>query len=123
MQVFPASSKSEVLCLPHFADTAWLLLVGKKSRDVLAKACSIDLRDRSFPSGHVAQTLIFDLGVILARSDVAEFPCYHVLLDRSYALYLWNALLAGAAEFDGGPVGLSAIRQSHGRTAAACSAR
>ena len=53
---------------------------------------------------------------IVIRADLGRVPAYHLLADIASADYLWPALLDAMKEFDGGPVGLAALRSLEGQT-------
>jgi sarcosine oxidase subunit gamma len=48
---------------------------------------------------------------IVIRADLGQVPAFHLLADIASAEYLWGAVLDAMAEFDGGPVGLDALRK------------
>lgn len=64
---------------------------GRRSRDLIAKACPIDLHPRAFGSGRAAQSVLAQVSVLIDQpSDEAVF---HIYADASYAyhLNLWFA--------------------------------
>ncbi len=72
---------------------------GPRSRDLLAKGCAVDLHPRVFNTGDCAQTALARVRITLRQVD--EAPTYHVLVERSYAQYLWDWLIDAAVEFVG----------------------
>lgn len=96
--------------LPRGETHAWFLATGAQAPAMFAKLCAIDLRPQSFPNGQIAQTSLAKMNGIAVRDDLGEVPAYHVLADSASAAYLWACLIDAMAEFDGGPVGLSALR-------------
>ena len=52
---------------------------------------------------------------IIIRADLGQVPAYHLLADIASADYLWPAVLDAMQEFEGGPVGLLALRQLDGQ--------
>lgn len=70
---------------------------GPRSRDVLAKGCAVDLHPRVFATGDCAQTALARVRVTLCQLDDA--PTYRLLVERSYAQYLWDWLADAALEF------------------------
>lgn len=79
---------------------AVIRLAGPAVRSVLAKGIGIDLHDRAFPPGSVAQTACAHIGVILWRlDDEAGHAVFEVALYRSYAESFLRFLHGAAAEF------------------------
>ncbi|MGQ0664813.1 MAG: sarcosine oxidase subunit gamma [Pseudomonadota bacterium] len=70
---------------------------GARARDVLRKGCLLDIHPRVFAPGACAQTGIAKARVILRLIDAR--PCFHILVDRSYAEYLWRWLADAGLEF------------------------
>jgi sarcosine oxidase subunit gamma len=75
-----------------------LRLTGARTRDVLAKGCSIDLHPREFGRGSSAQTTLGQAGVVLLALSGAGDD-YLVLVRSSFAGYLADWLLDAALEF------------------------
>jgi sarcosine oxidase, subunit gamma len=73
-----------------------LRLHGAAARDLLSKLCSVDLHPRSFAPGHVAQTLVARVQVVVWQLD--DEPTYRLLVRNSFADHLAAALLDAAAE-------------------------
>jgi sarcosine oxidase, subunit gamma len=69
---------------------------GPRARDLLAKACPLDLHPRVFGLDAVAQSLVGKAGVILHRVGEDVFDLYVL---RSFALHLWQMLEEGAGEW------------------------
>jgi len=95
--------------LPRRDSHAWLCLVGTAVPACLAKLCAVDLRPAAFADLAVAQTQLARISVVLIRQDRPGGPAWHLLWDSASAAFLWQALSAAAAEFDGGPIGLEAL--------------
>jgi sarcosine oxidase subunit gamma len=72
-----------------------LAIGGSAARALLAAGCGLDLHPRAFGPGQCAQTLFARLPVILDQLD--EAPHYRLLVQRSYARWLY-AWLIDAAE-------------------------
>jgi sarcosine oxidase subunit gamma len=100
--------------MPRDETHAWLAVTGENAAAMFAKLCGVDLRAQSFPQGRVAQTSIARLNGVIVRDDRGDdrgrVPFYHLLADCAAAEYLWDCLLDAMAEFDGRPVGLTALR-------------
>lgn len=72
-------------------------VAGACARDLLAKACGLDVHARSFRPGVCARTRFADVAVIVHPvGDGAAFHCY---VSRSYGEYLLQWLTDAAAEF------------------------
>lgn len=95
---------------PRQDSHAWFMVTGKSAPDMFAKICGVDLRLHKFPVGQIAQTSLAKMSGIIIRVDLGAVPAYHLLADVASADYLWSALLDAMTEFDGGPVGLAALR-------------
>lgn len=98
--------------LPRQDSHAWLLLTGEQGGAVMAKLCGVDLSATAFPEGQVAQTSVARVDAIVIRDSLDATPCLHLLVDSASACYLWPALLDAMQEFDGGPLGFSALPSS-----------
>ncbi len=96
--------------MPRDETHAWLAVTGAQAAAMLAKLCAIDLRAQAFPQGRVAQTSIARLNGVILRDDRGGVPFFHLLADCAAAEYLWDCLRDAMAEFDGRPVGLTALR-------------
>jgi sarcosine oxidase subunit gamma len=73
-----------------------LLVAGARSRDLLARGCSLDLHPRVFGAGRCAQT------TLAARDGLR--PGFWVLVRSSFAGYLADWLLDAATEHVGRPI-------------------
>lgn len=104
--------------MPRDETHAWLAVTGTHAAAMFAKLCGVDLRPPAFPQGRVAQTSIARLNGVIVRDDRGDdqgddqggVPFFHLLADCAAAEYLWDCLLDAMAEFDGRPVGLTALR-------------
>ena len=74
------------------------------------KICAVDLRPHKFADLSIAQTSVARLSAIVIRDDRGGTLGYHLLADSASAAYLWDCLIDAMAEFDGGPLGLTALR-------------
>ena len=101
--------------VPRQDSHAWFMVTGRSAPDMFAKICGIDLRLHKFPVGQIAQTSLAKMSGIIIRADLGQVPAYHLLADIASAEYLWSAVLDAMQEFEGGPVGLAALRQLDGR--------
>lgn len=74
-------------------------IAGVFARDLLAKACGLDVHARDFGPGVCARTRFADVAVIVqAVGEGATFHC-HCYVSRSYVDYLMQWLTDAAAEF------------------------
>jgi sarcosine oxidase subunit gamma len=74
-----------------------LRMAGERSREVLSKACSLDLHPRSFRPGDCAQSNFARTQAIVALED--ETPVFHLFVRRSLAQYLAEWLLDAMREY------------------------
>ncbi|MFQ5775273.1 MAG: hypothetical protein ACE5GS_12205 [Kiloniellaceae bacterium] len=96
--------------VPRVDTHAWFLVTGEHSPAMFARICGVDLRPDRFPPGAIAQTSVARTNAVIVRDDQGRTTAYHLLADSAAAGYLWDCLLDAMAEFDGAPVGLSALR-------------
>ena len=95
---------------PRQDSHGWFMVTGEKSAEMFAKICGVDLRPRHCPVGTIAQTSIAKMNGIIIRADLGSTLAYHLLADIASAEYLWTCLEDAIAEYDGGIVGLAALR-------------
>ena len=95
---------------PRQDSHGWFMVTGEKSAEMFAKICGVDLRPRHCPVGTIAQTSIAKMSGIIIRADLGSTLAYHLLADIASAEYLWTCLEDAIAEYDGGIVGLAALR-------------
>ena len=101
------STPIETSPVPRRDSHAWFAVGGPDARACLAKLCGVDLRQRVFTNGAVAQCFLASISAILIRDDA--IPAYHLLADSAAAGYLWDCLIDAMDEFDGGPSGRLAV--------------
>ncbi|MCW5891387.1 MAG: hypothetical protein KIT14_12670 [bacterium] len=80
--------------LTHFY--AALRLTGPRAETVLRAVCAIDLGDAVTPHGAAFRAPVAGVPTDVVRDDLDGTPSYLLLVDRSYARYLWHALLDAA---------------------------
>ncbi len=95
---------------PRQDSHGWFMVTGEKSAEMFAKICGVDLRPKHCPVGTIAQTSIAKMSGIIIRADLGSTLAYHLLADIASAEYLWTCLEDAIAEYDGGIVGLAALR-------------
>ena len=97
--------------LPRSDSHAWFALSGEHCAAMFSKICGVDLRAHKFADGQIAQTSIAKMSGIILRHDFGTVPGFHLLADSASADYLWDCLQDAMNEFDGGPIGLTALRE------------
>lgn len=85
------------------------VLSGADGAAMMAKLCGVDLRERSFPAGAIAQTSVAGVSMIVIRTEIGATPAFHLMGDSASAGYSWDAIGDAMAEHDGTPVGLGAL--------------
>lgn len=101
--------------MPRSESHFWLAVSGEKAPAMFAKICGVDLRLHKFAAGAIAQTSAAKMSVIIARHDLGTtVPGFYLLADSASAEYMWDCVLDAMQEFDGGPIGLTALRQLAG---------
>jgi sarcosine oxidase subunit alpha len=78
---------------------ALVRLCGRRSADLLAKVCGIDLADDVVPDGAALRTSVAKLVTDIVRDDAGGVPGYLLHCERSSGQYLVDALLDAGAEF------------------------
>ena len=76
---------------------AVLKISGAAARDLLAKGCSLDLGPGQFSYGKCAATLLEQVPVTLY--PMANESAYCLMVDRSYAAFIWDWLAHAMREF------------------------
>jgi len=99
---------------PRQDSHAWFMVTGRSAPDMFAKICGVDLRLHKFAVGQVAQTSLAKMSGIIIRTDLGQVAGYQLLADIASADYLWSAVQDAMQEFQGGPVGLAALRELGG---------
>jgi sarcosine oxidase subunit gamma len=67
-----------------------LVLQGPAAADLLARGCPLDLHQRAFAAGALAQTHKAKASVVIFRPLAS--PCYEITVRRSFAEYLFHWL-------------------------------
>jgi glycine cleavage system aminomethyltransferase T len=85
------NSVHTALMLTDFTSVlAQLVLVGRRSQDVLSRLTSLNLRELG--DGTCAQAAIARCHCTFVRLDVCENPAYRLLVTRDTAEFIWDAL-------------------------------
>jgi sarcosine oxidase subunit gamma len=74
---------------------------GPAAREVLSKACGLDLHPSRFPAGRCARTRFAQVPVVIECRDGP--PRFELIVARSYCSYLHAWLSDAATEFQGPP--------------------
>ena len=104
------ASAEGVYVLPRADSHCWFALTGLYAVETFSKVCGVDLREVKFALGDVAQTSLARVNAIIIRHQLGNTPCFYILSDACSAQFLWTSLLDAALEFDGGPIGMAALR-------------
>jgi sarcosine oxidase subunit gamma len=103
---------AERMCyhMPRADSYCWFAISGECATEMLAKVCGVDLRLDKFDDGRIAQTSLARINAVIVRNDLGTTPAFYVLADSASADYLWPCLIDAMKEFEGGIVGLAALR-------------
>jgi sarcosine oxidase subunit gamma len=76
-------------------------LMGPHLRAALSKLVPIDIHDRAFKVGDVAETIAGHVGILFWRlDDTAGSPVFDIAVARSFSVSLRHTLIQSAAEFE-----------------------
>jgi methylglutamate dehydrogenase subunit D len=76
-------------------------LMGPNLRAALSKLVPIDIHDRAFKVGDVAETIAGHVGILFWRlEDIAGSPVFDIAVARSFSVSLRHTLVQSAAEFE-----------------------
>ena len=76
-------------------------LMGPNLRASLSKLVPIDIHDRAFKVGDVAETIAGHVGILFWRlEDIAGSPVFDIAVARSFSVSLRHTLIQSAAEFE-----------------------
>jgi methylglutamate dehydrogenase subunit D len=76
-------------------------LTGPNLRAALSKLVPIDIHDRAFEVGDVAETIAGHVGILFWRlDDIAGSPVFDMAVARSFSISLRHMLVQSAAEFE-----------------------
>jgi heterotetrameric sarcosine oxidase gamma subunit len=88
-----------------------ILLAGPKSREVLQRLTTLNVRAGAMPEGAARQTRLAHVNATILRSDCASIPGFLILNTRDVAEYVWHALLHAGVQFGIRPFGMVAQLQ------------
>lgn len=95
--------------MPRADSHCWFAATGAQAPAMFAKICGIDLREGRFAEGQIAQTSVARISGIVIRIPGLPLPGFHLLADSASGEYLWDCVTDAMAEFDGAPVGWTAL--------------
>ena len=76
---------------------ATLRITGNRTRNTLARLCSLDFTEQMFPSGAAARTLVAKVATEVVRLDQHGQRSYLLLTSRSFGRYLYDAVVDSMA--------------------------
>lgn len=88
-----------VSTIDHTHSRAMFRLTGEDGPRLLEKVCSIDWADRMTPDGAVVSASVAKVTCDIVRQDQDGQRSYRLACDRSFAQYLFDALLDAGDEF------------------------
>jgi glycine cleavage system aminomethyltransferase T len=88
-----------------------ILLAGPKSREVLQRLTTLNVREGAMPEGAARQTRLAHVNATILRSDSAGLPGFLILNTRDVAEHVWHALLHAGVQFGIRPFGMVAQQQ------------
>ncbi len=100
---------------PFFTDVtsvySGILLAGPRSRAVLQKLTTLNVRDSAMPDGAARQTRLAHVNATLLRIDSEGVPGFLILNTRDVAEHVWSTLLHAGEEWSAEPFGVTAQQQ------------
>jgi sarcosine oxidase, subunit gamma len=106
---FSIENETDIYCLPRQDSHAHFVLTGESCPELFSKICAVDLSKAKFLNMNVVQTSMARSNVIIIRRDLADIPSYNILIDTSFAEFLWDCLLDAMKEFNGSVVGCTSV--------------
>ena len=88
-----------------------ILLAGSRSRQVLQKLTTLNVRESAMADGAARQTRIAHVNATILRMDGDGVPGFLILNTRDVAEHVWDALLTAGSEFGASPFGALAQQQ------------
>lgn len=89
-----------VSIVDHTHARAAIRVIGEAAARVLEKVCGLDWDDDMTPDGAATSASVAKVTCDIVRRDLAGVRAYLLICDRSFAQYLFDALLDAGAEFD-----------------------
>ncbi len=88
-----------VSVIDHTHSRAMFRLTGLDAPATLEKLCSVDWSDPMMPNGAVVSASVAKVGCDIARHDRGADRSYLIACDRSFAQYLFDAIIDAGNEF------------------------
>ena len=95
-----SASQAQIFYLPRQDSHACFLVRGVNCSLLFSKLCAINFALDIFPQGQVAQTSMARCPVIVIRNDLEDAPAFLLLVDSSFAEYLWDCLAEAGNEYN-----------------------
>ena len=96
--------------VPRQDSHACFLISGADSTELFTRLCAVDFRPHKFNNHHIAQTSLARVCVVIMRHDLEHLLSFIILVDSTFAEYLWMVLVEAMQEFDGRHVGVEQLR-------------
>lgn len=97
----PAGGSGACYPAPRNDSHCWFTVTGRRSAEMFAKLCAVDLSPDHFANGQIAQTSVARHSAVVIRHDRRGVLGFSILCDSASAEYLWDCLLDAMAEFAG----------------------
>ena len=97
----PADGSGACYPAPRNDSHCWFIVIGRRSAEMFAKLCAVDLSPDHFANGKIAQTSVARLSAVVIRHDRRRVLGFSILGDSASAEYLWDCLLDAMDEFAG----------------------
>ena len=108
-EVYEKNRPVKCYSVPRNDSSSWFMITGKHSSEMFAKICAIDLRLNKISNNSIAQTSIARINGIIIRNDINQTPAFNLIFDSASTDYMWSCLKDAFVEFNGAPVGDSAL--------------
>jgi heterotetrameric sarcosine oxidase gamma subunit len=74
-------------------------ICGSHAQALLSKLCGLDFSEKSFPNKRASQTSFTKVHTLIVRLDEDQStPTYYLIMDRSLAVYVWEAVIDASGE-------------------------
>jgi heterotetrameric sarcosine oxidase gamma subunit len=104
-----ASQDTFVSLIDQTSGLVGFSISGLESTEVMRKLCALSFDSKDFPNLRVAQSSFANVRATIIRHDRGATPTFQLFADRSYSVYLWEAILDAGREFGVQPVGWDAL--------------
>jgi len=100
---------ADAFIVPSSDSHSLFAVSGTFASTLFSKICGVDLRERSFSNGDVAQTSVARVNAVIIRHHFGSTENFFLLTATSAAEYVWHCLLDAMQEYGGEPVGVAAL--------------